>query len=153
MTNEELKNKVLSIVPEAELFDEGYQFLNVIVSPDKLYSIARQLKNSEDTRFDFLFCLNGVDWGEYFMVVYHLSSTSLGHTIVLKAKITDRENPAIDTVCDIWATAELHEREAYDLFGIKFNNHPDLRRLFLDDDWKGYPLRKDYVDEVNIVEL
>src|SRR3990172_11537886 len=100
MTNEELKNKVLSIVPEAELFDEGYQFLNVIVSPDKLYSLAKQLKDSEDTRFDFLFCLSGVDWGEYFMVVYHLSSTSLGHTIVLKAKITDRENPAIDTVCD-----------------------------------------------------
>ena len=153
MTNEELKNKVLSIVPEAELFDEGYQFLNVIVSPDKLYSLAKQLKDSEDTRFDFLFCLSGVDWGEYLMVVYHLSSPSLGHTIVLKAKITDRVNPAIDTVCSIWATAEFHEREVYDLFGIKFNNHPDLRRLFLDDDWKGYPLRKDYVDEINIVEL
>ena len=73
--------------------------------------------------------------------------------MVLKVKISDRENPAVDTVSDIWKTAEFHEREVYDLFGIKFNNHPDLRRILLEEDWEGYPLRKDYKDEVNIVEL
>jgi NADH:ubiquinone oxidoreductase subunit C len=56
-------------------------------------------------------------------------------------------------VCDVWRTAELHEREVYDLLGVKFNNHPDLRRFFLEEGWVGHPLRKDYVDEINIVEL
>ena len=91
--------------------------------------------------------------GKYLMVVYHLESTKQGHTIVLKVKTEDRQNPVFDTVCDIWRTAEFHEREIFDLLGIRFNNHPDLRRLFLDENWVGYPLRKDYQDEVNIVEL
>jgi len=86
-------------------------------------------------------------------VVYHLNSTQHKHYIVLKVKTDDRVNPNFDTVCDIWRTAEFHERETYDMFGIRFNNHPDLRRIFLEEDWKGYPLRKDYVDEVNIVEF
>ena len=112
-----------------------------------------KLRTSEDTQFDFLFCLTTVDWLEYMTVVYHLRSTTLNHQIVLKVKIENREKPEIDTVSDIWRTAEFHEREVFDLFGIVFRNHPDLRRIFLDDDWVGYPLRKDYVDEVNIVEL
>jgi NADH-quinone oxidoreductase subunit C len=86
-------------------------------------------------------------------MVYHLRSTKLEHCIVIKAKIADRGNPQIETVSQIWRTAELNEREAYDLFGIKFLNHPDLRRLLLTDDWEGWPLRKDYVDEVNIIKL
>ena len=68
-------------------------------------------------------------------------------------KIEDRQNPKIDSMYSLYKTADFHEREIFDLFGIKFNNHPDLRRIFLDDDWEGFPLRKDYVDEVNIVEL
>ena len=86
-------------------------------------------------------------------VVYHFNSTQLKHNVVIKAKINSREKPEIETISDIWRTAEFHEREVYDLFGIVFKNHPDLRRIFLEDDWEGYPLRKDYVDEVNIVEL
>ena len=86
-------------------------------------------------------------------VVYHLESTIHGHQLVLKVRTADRENGAIDTVSDIWRTAEFHEREVYDLMGIRFTNHPDLRRLFLEEGWKGHPLRKDYADEVNIVEF
>ena len=86
-------------------------------------------------------------------VIYHLKSNQYNHSFVLKARIENREKPEIDTVCNIWRTAEFHEREVYDLFGIVFNNHPDLRRIFLEDDWEGWPLRKDYVDEINIVEL
>ena len=86
-------------------------------------------------------------------MVYHLSSTIHRHTIVVKAKIADRNNAAIESVYNIWATAELNEREAYDLFGINFTNHPDLRRLFLTDDWVGYPLRKDYEDPINMIKL
>jgi NADH:ubiquinone oxidoreductase subunit C len=73
-------------------------------------------------------------------------------TIVVKAKV-DRVQPAIETVSDIWRTAEFHEREVYDLFGVTFINHPDLRRLFLTDDWNGWPLRKDYEDPINMIRL
>ena len=70
--------------------------------------------------------------------------------MVLKVKTANREEPVLDTVTPVWRTAKYHEREVFDLLGVKFNNHTDLRRLFLDDDW-GYPLRKDYVDEVRII--
>ncbi len=72
--------------------------------------------------------------------------------MVLKSSIADRNNPEIDSVFDIWVGAEYHEREIFDLFGIHFKNHPDLRKIFLDNDWVGFPLRKDYIDEINIVE-
>jgi NADH-quinone oxidoreductase subunit C len=85
-------------------------------------------------------------------VIYHLKSTELNHYTVIKARIDSREKPEIDTVCDIWLTAEFHEREVYDLFGIVFRNHPDLRRIFLDEEWVGYPLRKDYEDPYNMIE-
>ena len=72
--------------------------------------------------------------------------------MVMKTKITERENPAVDSVCSVWIGAEYHEREIFDLFGIRFNNHPDLRKIFLDNDWVGFPLRKDYSDPINIIE-
>mgnify|MGYP002795156726 FL=1 len=84
-------------------------------------------------------------------VVYHLESTIHRHILVIKVQTSDRENPILDSVQDIWSTANFHEREVYDFFGIKFNKHPNLKRLFLTDDWEGFPLRKDYVDETNMV--
>jgi NADH/F420H2 dehydrogenase subunit C len=153
MNNEELKTKISELTENAEFINEGTEFLNVIIPSESLHSVAESLNKNEDTKFDYLFCLTGVDWVTHLMVVYHLTSTVFNHTLVLKVKLTDRENPEVDTVSDIWNTAEFHEREAFDFFGIKFKNHPDLRRIFLDDDWNGYPLRKDYVDEVNIVEF
>ena len=92
-----------------------------------------------------------MDWGEELGVVYHLESTALRHSIVIKTQTADRENPVIDSVYDIWATAEFHEREVFDFFGIEFTNHPNLKRLFLTDDWDGFPLRKDYEDNINMV--
>ena len=151
MTNEELKQKILSLVSNAEV-TEGKQYLTVSIPAARLRSVAKSLKESDDTSFDYLFCLSGVDYGDSLGVVYHLESTKHRHCIVLKVKASNRENPVIDTVCDIWKTADFHEREAYDFFGIIFKNHPDLRRIFLDDNWIGYPLRKDYSDDVNIVE-
>jgi NADH:ubiquinone oxidoreductase subunit C len=70
---------------------------------------------------------------------------------VVKVQTSDREKPLFDSVQDIWATANYHEREVFDFFGIKFKNHPNLKRLFLTEDWEGFPLRKDYVDEMNMV--
>jgi len=134
-----------------EFIEEESQFLNVSVPKECLYELMTELKANGKTNFDYLFCLSGVDWGEELGVVYHLESTKYRHIIVIKVKTEDRENPILDSVWDIWRTAEFHEREVFDFFGIKFNNHPNLKRLFLTDEWEGFPLRKDYVDEINMV--
>ena len=157
MTKGKLKNKIISFgidisFPE-EVEAEETQFLTLSVNPDHLYQLSKQLKEDTDTSFDYMFCQTGIDWLENMEVVYHLRSTSHGHEVVVRAQIIDRKNPTVDSVYDLWKTADFHEREIFDLLGIKFTNHPDLRRIFLDDDWEGYPLRKDYVDEINIVEL
>jgi NADH:ubiquinone oxidoreductase subunit C len=129
---------------------EGKQYTEVIVAPSILHDLAKQLKENKETLFDFLFCLTGVDYGKELGVVYHIRSTRNNLSLVLKTMTADREKPVLDSVYDIWKTAEFHEREVYDLLGIRFNGHPDLRRLFLDSSW-GYPLRKDYVDDINVV--
>ena len=151
MTNEELKYKVSSILPEATFNEEG-EFLEANIASEELMILMNELRTNSDLNFDYLFCLTCVDWKDHFMMVYHLLSKEHKHTMVVKAKISDTLNPEIETVCKIWRTAEFHEREVYDLFGVKFINHPDLRRLFLEVDWVGYPLRKDYTD-VNMIEL
>jgi len=152
MDSEKLKEKISSLVPEAHL-EENKQFPTFLIPPDKLKFLATQLKENKELDFDYLFCLSGVDWGTELGVVYHLNSTSLSHSLELKVKTENREKPEFDTVADLWKTAEFFEREVWDLFGIRFNGHPDLRRIFLEEDWVGYPMRKDYTDEVNIVEL
>jgi NADH-quinone oxidoreductase subunit C len=156
MTNEALQNLISTWIsgPETngfEFTEEKSQFLNITVQPEHLHQLMTQLKNNSETSFDYLFCLSGVDWGKELGVVYHLESTVHRHIIVVKVKTEDRENPTFDSVYDIWATAEFHEREVFDFFGIKFKNHPNLKRLFLTEDWDGFPLRKDYVDEINMV--
>ena len=149
MDKTELTDFVKSLDPDIEIA-EGKQYVEVTLPPAKLHSIAGQLREREEVLFDYLFCLSGVDWGQDLGVIYHLSSTKYGHAIVLKTRTSDRENPILDSVSDIWKTADFHEREVFDLLGIRFANHPDLRRLFLDSSW-GFPLRKDYVDDINIV--
>ena len=151
MNTEELKIRITELLPVAA-FEEGNEWLTVMVEPAVWKGLAQQLRFQESLHFDFLFCVTGVDWKTHFTMVYHLTSTVHRHTIVVKSKL-DRVNPEIETVCDIWRTAEFHEREAYDLLGIRFLNHPDLRRLFMTDDWKGWPLRKDYEDPVNMIKL
>jgi NADH/F420H2 dehydrogenase subunit C len=151
MTNEALQNLISSWIPELEFTEEGSQFLNISVKPEQLHQLLSQLKSNLETSFDYLFCLTGIDYEKSLGVIYHLESTTHRHIIVVKVQTEDRENPTFDSVCDIWRTAELHEREVFDFFGIKFNNHPNLKRLFLTDEWEGFPLRKDYVDEINMV--
>jgi len=150
--SEEQAQPTKSINPSLlEFTEEGSQYLNVTVQPQHLHALMSQLKSNEQTSFDYLFCLTGVDWEPDLGVIYHLDSTQYRHCIVVKVKTSDRENPNFDSVWDIWRTAEFHEREVFDFFGIKFNNHPNLKRLFLTENWEGFPLRKDYVDEINMV--
>ena len=152
MDPDKLKERIQSLAPGAE-FEDNKQFLTAFIPSASLHTLAQNLRDAGDTAFDYLFCLTGVDMTKCLAVVYHLNSTKYQHSVVLKVKIEDRVNPSVDTVCDIWRGAEFLEREVFDLLGISFNNHPDLRRIFLDENWKGFPLRKDYKDEVNIVEL
>jgi len=151
MEKEKLKDIIQSMISDVEILTDK-QFLEVTVRTDQVLKMAELLKNSSETSFDYLFCESAVDFNDHFMMVYHLDSTKFRHQIVLKTKIADRENPVVDSVCAVWIGAEYHEREIFDLFGIRFNNHPDLRKIFLDNDWVGFPLRKDYTDPINIVE-
>lgn len=103
-------------------------------------------KQFEDVPCDFLHDLGGVDVGDHFEVVYQLTSLRGPQKLRVKA-IVDRENPIIDSVTRIWSGANFLEREAYDMFGIQFKGHPNLKRIYLWDDFEGFPLRKDYVTE------
>jgi NADH:ubiquinone oxidoreductase subunit C len=153
MNKDELKQLITAHTPDA-VFEEGGEFLNVITEGEKFFPLIKFLRESPQAGFDYLFCETAVDWNTHFFVVYHLTSKKHKHTLVIKNKITGRENPETESVYSLWKTAEFHEREIYDLFGIKFKGHPNLKRIFLDDEiWKGHPLRKDYNDKTNIVEL
>jgi NADH:ubiquinone oxidoreductase subunit C len=152
MDKENLKNRLLAVDPDATEV-ANCQLPTFTVSAGKLHAMVENLKNGNDTAFDYLFCQTAVDAGKELVVVYHLNSTKFGHDIVLKSAVEGRENPGIDSICDLYRAAEFYEREIFDLFGINFLNHPDMRRIFLDENWKGHPLRKDYVDEINIIEL
>ncbi len=151
MTNEELKQSLGQYFPSAT-YEESGEFLNMLISSEELLPVMKKLAAKNDFSFDYLFCLTCVDWKTHLTMMYHLLSKTYKHTIVVKAKITDCNNPLIETVCSLWKTANFHEREVYDLFGVKFINHPDLRRILLDESWEGYPLRKNYVDE-NMIAL
>jgi NADH:ubiquinone oxidoreductase subunit C len=120
------------------------------VNPDQLVAVASALKDNSEISLDLLVSVTGMDWGTELGTVYHLRSTVHNHMIVLRTRVSDRENPEIDSLCSLYPAAEFHEREVYDLLGIRFKGHPDLRRLFLDSTW-GFPLRKDYKDDINIV--
>jgi NADH-quinone oxidoreductase subunit C len=116
----------------------------VKVKPENLRDIAFYLRDDSDLKFDYLMCLSGIDLGKGMLgVVYHLNSISCKHRFTVKVEVPC-ENPNVPSVEMVWKTANWHEREAYDMFGIIFTDHPDLRRILLPDDWDGHPLRKDY---------
>ena len=116
----------------------------ITFSPDKIDEICFYLRDYEEFLFDSLSCLSGVDYGDGKLgVTYHLFSYTLRHKVILKT-IVSKENTDVKSVTPVWHTANWHEREAYDLIGINFTGHPDLRRILLPDDWVGHPLRKDY---------
>lgn len=151
MSNEEIKTIISELLPNAS-FEEGGEWLNIGIEAADWKDAAQKLRNCAAAPFNFLFCLTCVDWKTHFTMVYHLRSTTTLDNIVVKIKL-DRIKPEVITVCDIWLGAELFEREVYDLFGVIFLEHPDLRRLLLTDDWVGYPLRKDYEDPINMIKL
>ena len=151
MSNEELKS-VLGDINPSLVFEEDSEWLNMFIEPAGWLPFANQIRTAVNLSFDYLFCLTCVDWKTHLTMVYHLSSITWRHNIVIKSKL-DRNNPEIESVTGIWKTADFHEREVYELFGVKFLHHPDLRKLILPDEWTGFPLRKDYEDPVNMIKL
>ena len=149
MDNIQLAASAAALAPGSGIV-QGKHFVEITMAPELLVSAATALKQNKETLFDMLVCITGVDRGKELGTVYHLRSTVYNHMIVLKTFVSDRENPEIDSLCSLWPAADFHEREVFDLLGIKFRGHPDLRRLFLDSTW-GYPLRKDYKDDINIL--
>jgi NADH-quinone oxidoreductase subunit C len=116
----------------------------IFIDADKINAVCFFLRDEEKLQFDFMSCLSGVDYDDtQLAVVYHLYSYPHNHKLVLKV-LVPKSNPKVQTVSDVWATANWHEREAFDLLGIEFEGHPDLRRILLPEDWEGFPLRKDY---------
>lgn len=138
-----LQEIITAKVPGAVYTEAGDGMFTIPV--EQFHDLARYLHDDPALRFDFLRSLTGMDWGEEGLgAVYHLESTATGENVVLKVLTPSREQCGLPTVSDIWKGAELNEREVFDFFGIGFINHPDMRRLYLRDDWVGYPLRKDY---------
>lgn len=151
MENEALLNSLKEAFPESEC-TQGFDWPELNIEAGQLLDTLTRLKNDAAWQFDYLFCETCIDWKTHFTMVYHLSATTHRHNMVLKAKV-NRDDPKIESACALYKTAELLEREVFDLFGIEFQNHPDLRRLLLTPEWVGYPLRKDYEDPVNMIRL
>ena len=124
--------------------------VGVMLKKDMIRDICLFLRDEPSIRMDHLADLTAVDYSAYpgdtgprFEVVYNLISTVYRHRIRLKVRVPE-ESPRVDTVSSIWQTANWHERETYDLMGIIFDGHPDLRRILMPEDWEGHPLRKEY---------
>lgn len=150
MPAEELKTWILGIEPTATL-DETGEWLVVQITSDQWGTLAAALRKGPPA-MDFLFCVTCVDWKTHFSMVYHLRSSRSDDTVVVKVQL-DNAKPELATVSHIWRTAEFHEREAFEMFGVNFIGHPDLRKLILPDDFEGFPMRKDFEDPVNMIKL
>ncbi|MBQ5722863.1 MAG: NADH-quinone oxidoreductase subunit D [Muribaculaceae bacterium] len=138
-----IQEKISKICPSAT-FEEGQHLL--VTVPDKdWYQLAKALKEDADLNFDVLSALVGMDWKDSLGCLYYLTSTKNDwQMLTVKVATEDRQNPMLHSVSDLWKVALFQEREVYDFYGIKFINHPDMRRFFLRNDWVGHPLRKDY---------
>jgi NADH-quinone oxidoreductase subunit C len=131
---QQFPDAVLDAAPEA-----------ATLRPERLVEVCKFLHDEPDLRFEFLSALTAVDRLEYFEVAYHLTSIRLNKMTAIKVRSGERETPRVPSVMPVWPGADLQEREAYDLMGIVFEGHPDLRRVFLWDGFDGFPLRKDYL--------
>ena len=156
MGNDELLEKLKELFPDASI-EQGNDWPELIfehaqVADGKFLEVVQILKSTNEFLFNYLFCETCVDWKTHFNMVYHLESTQYRHSMVLKVKL-NHEQPSIDSLSFVYRTAEMHEREIFDLFGIVFTGHPNLKRIILTEDWVGHPLRKDYDDPINMIKL
>ena len=141
LAGREIARQIAEVFPEAETeSNESW----VLINPDFLLQVANFLKATPGLDFDYLNCVTGVDYLDYLEVVYNLTSIEHNHSLVLKVRCS-RERPEVPSVVSVWRGADLQEREIYDLLGITFVGHPNLKRLFMWEGFEGHPLRRDYL--------
>ena len=142
LTAQEIEEQIVRRLPQAVV---EVAPTAVIVKSESLSEVARLLKETPSLDFDYLVSITGVDYLDYFEVIYHLVSLENNRSLVLKTRCYDRDEPAVPSMVGLWRSADFQEREVYDLMGIKFSDHPNLKRLLLWEGFPGHPLRKDYL--------
>ena len=142
LNGEEVAKKITEVVP-GSVAAAGK--MAVVVGSKSLYQVAEFLKSTSGLDFDYLNDLTAVDYLDYFEVVYHLTSLKHNHSLILKTRCYGREKPIVSSVVSLWRAADFQEREVYDLMGITFEGHPNLKRLLLWEGFAGHPLRRDYL--------
>ncbi len=146
MNNSSLLEKIKSKFADSIIETVEFRVeLTVVVKKETLVEICIFLRDDSDLRFDHLSDVSGVDFLERnprFDIAYHMYSIPKNHRLRIKVRVNGDET--VSSVTSVWSTANWHEREIFDMFGVKFDNHPDLRRILMSDDWVGHPLRKDY---------
>ena len=143
LAGDEIARRVESAAPGAV---EEWSDRDVWVKPEAVLDVCRFLKEDSALRFDYLVSVSAVDYVEYFEMVYHLLSMTNNHSVVLKAKCWGREDLSVPSVRSLWQGADFQEREVYDLMGINFSGHPNMKRLMLWEGFPGHPQRKDYLE-------
>jgi NADH-quinone oxidoreductase subunit C len=142
LTGSQVAQQIAALFPEAVIDSNN---LAVVVKSEYLLSVAEYLKTSPDLAFNYLADMTATDYFDYFEVVYQMVSIERNHSLVLKTRAHDRVHPAVPSLTGLWRGADLMERELFDLMGIVFSGHPNLKRIFLWEGFEGYPLRKDYL--------
>ena len=121
-----------------------FGILNIKINASSLLAICEKLHSDPDLTFDYLADITAIDWQDRIEVVYQLTNLASNAKVALRVDL-NRDKPELDSVTSVWKGADYQEREVFDLMGVVFNGHPDLRRILLPEDWEGCPLRKDYV--------
>ena len=142
LSGEEVAAKLEQQFPESIIESNAY---SIVIKSESLFGIFSHLKTATEYDFNYLSGITAVDYYDYFDVVYHITSTGKNHSLVVKTRCYGRENLSVPSIVDLYQGANSQEREIYDLMGIGFEGHPNMKRLFLWDGFQGHPLRKDYL--------
>jgi len=142
LSGKEIAEKLAEKFPRS-IVESSQDYL--VVNSDSLLAVAAFLKQTPDLDFAYLNYITAVDYYDCFEVIYQLTSLEHNHTLILKTRCCNREDPVVPSVISLWQGADFQEREIYDLMGIKFEGHPNMKRIFLWEGFQGYPLRKDYL--------
>ena len=141
LISQDIAKQITEHIPEA-IVESNEPW--IVVKPEFLLRVTQFLNATPSLKFNYLNCITGVDYLDYIEVVYHLSSMDHNHSLVLKVRC-DRQNPEVPSLYSLFRGADYQEREIYDLLGVKFTGHPNLKRLFMWEGFEGYPLRRDYL--------
>ncbi|MBM04737.1 MAG: NADH-quinone oxidoreductase subunit C [Chloroflexi bacterium] len=117
---------------------------DIYISPQSVNNVIKFLKEDVDLNLNYLTSITAVDYIEFIEIIYHLFSINKNHRIILKTKCYEIDNPVIPSISDLWKGAELQEREIWDLMGVEFSGHPNMKRVLLWEGFEGHPLRRNY---------